>query len=62
METSRKRDEKQGLVNTEIIQAGYDFNDFNLFLQEKRADGTDIDTWTFSQLQYVIIQSSSFVS
>ena len=53
MEATRKREEKLALVNTEIIQAGYDSNDFNIFLSEKRADGTDLDTWTFSQLQYV---------
>lgn len=48
--------EKQNYLRSEIIQQGYNQDDFLTFLEKKKAiDEVDIDCFTLQQLKEVIL-------
>ena len=53
---------KQNYLVDNIINMGYDSNDFENFVMQasNNSDGLDIDAWTLEQLQEVILTNSRF--
>ena len=50
-------EEKQQYLNSEIIQQGYDGNEFSAFISSIRGEQqVDLDTWSFEDLQTVVAQ------
>ena len=50
-------EEKQQYLNSEIIQQGYDGNEFSNFISSIRGEQqVDLDTWSFEDLQTVVAQ------
>ena len=50
-------EEKQQYLNSEIIQQGYDGNEFSAFISSIRGEQqVDLDTWSFEDLQAVVAQ------
>lgn len=48
-------EQKQNYLRTNILDRGYDANEFVNFLVDKKGpDGADVSNWTFEDLQFVI--------
>ena len=55
-----EREQKQIYLRDEIINGGYDSNDFEDFVDElKGEEGLNIDAWSFQELKQVIINYPS---
>jgi flagellar biosynthesis/type III secretory pathway protein FliH len=46
--------QKQQFLVEEIINKGYDANNFAVFIQEQREDGDDLSNWSFSSLKEAV--------
>ena len=55
-----ERDKKQEYLTTEIQKRGYNVQNFIEFMNSKRENGTDIDNWTFDELQKVTFSPFKF--
>jgi hypothetical protein len=51
----KDRQAKQDYLVENILKQGYSADEFAQFLSEKKDNGVDVDSWKFSQLQYVNI-------
>ena len=53
-------EEKQAFLNSEIIQQGYDGNEFSTFISNYRGEEqVDLDAWSLEDLQAVVAQFKS---
>ena len=60
---SESLEEKQLYLRTEIIDQGYNPEDFSSFMGSIRGDNNlDLDTWSFADLQTVVTQFKSQIS
>ena len=54
METAQTdRDKKQQYLTSEIQKRGYNVSHFIEYMNTKKENGTDIDNWTYDELQKV---------
>lgn len=44
-----------------IIDAGYDANAFGMFMASQKVNGTDINNWSLSELEELVLHFSQFV-
>lgn len=52
---AEERLKKQNFLKTEVLQKGYDAQDFQQFLEIKRENGgSNIDLWDFSELKKLV--------
>ena len=56
---SGEREKKQNLLKTEIIQSGYRPQDFVDFVNKIKEEGSDVDNWTYEELEELIRQFRS---
>jgi hypothetical protein len=47
--------EKQSFLRENILEKGYDANEFISFLTRKKVDGADINKWTMHDLKLVYL-------
>ena len=53
--TEKEQEEKQNYLRQNILDKGYDANDFVSFLQSKKGEGaSDISNWSMTDLQKVV--------
>ena len=53
--TEKEQEEKQNYLRQNILDKGYDANDFVSFLQSKKGEGaSDISNWSMTDLQNVV--------
>ena len=61
MEEDKYIEEKQNYLRQNILDKGYDGNEFSSFLMEKKGeDGVDISNWSLNDLQAVVEEFISF--
>ena len=56
-------EEKQQYLRSEIIEQGYNPNDFSDYMASIRGENAlDLELWTFSDLQNVVSQYKAYVA
>ena len=54
--------EKQKYLNENILQENYSPEIFIEFLEEKREDGGDVDSWTLEELEEVVLEFKNIIA
>ncbi len=54
MESNNFKKIKQNFLRINVIEKLYDSQDFSAYMQKKKLNGTDIDNWTFTELEEVV--------